>query len=66
MKTLKFSALVALFIVGTIATLRAFGEPVEPISDNQWLTQFCLSASVSIPSWLTFAYLAKRWGGTSK
>lgn len=57
MKTLKFSALVALFIVGFVSL---FAIPAD--NSPTWWSDFFISKSIAAASWLSFVYLNKRWG----
>lgn len=50
----------ALLTVGIFALLRAFGDPVEPMGDAEWLMQLGLSLSVATACFYALVRLAKK------
>lgn len=62
----RYYVMTALFSVGFLAIARAFGEPIEPMSDLEWSKQLLLSLSVGVPCFYILGRLTKRWGREGK
>lgn len=50
----------ALLIVGALALLRAFGDPVKPMTDTEWLVQLGLSLSVATACFYALVRLTRK------
>ena len=50
-----------LFVIGLLATLRAFGEPGEDMTEKVWMQNFIGSAIVGGAMFSAVAMLLKKW-----
>lgn len=65
-KNWRYYALVSLSSIGFLAIARAFGDPVRPMSDAEWLLQTAISCSVGFACFYSVCNLAKRWVAKGK
>lgn len=62
----RYYVIVALGVVGFLALLRAFGEPMVPMSFAEFLLHFILSVSISFGCFKALRVLVAKWKAQNK
>lgn len=65
-KNWRYYALVLLSSIGFLAIARAFGDPINSMSNAEWVLQVSISCIVGFVCFYSVGELAKRWVAKGK